>query len=63
VPVLDPSARVSGTIGLQADSLASGDMTLTIPAGALSDDTTITLTRFTTLLQPLAGTVLGGCEA
>lgn len=61
--VLDASARVSGTIGPAGGSLASGDMTLTIPAGALSDDTTITLTPLVDLAgTPLAGTLIGGAK-
>ena len=62
-PVLDTPRRVSATIGRAGGTLASGGLTLTIPAGALSEDTTIALTPLTDLADsPLAGTIIGGAK-
>ena len=62
-PVLDTPRRVSATVGRSGGSLASGGLTLTIPAGALSEDTTIALTPIRDLADsPLAGRMIGGAK-
>jgi hypothetical protein len=62
-PVLDQPRRVSATIGRAGGTLGSGGLTLTIPAGALSEDTTIALTPLLDLADsPLEGTIIGAAK-
>jgi hypothetical protein len=62
-PVLDAPRRVSAIVGRAGGTLGSGGLTLAIPAGALSEDTTIALTPLLDLADsPLAGTVVGGAK-
>jgi hypothetical protein len=62
-PVLDTPRRVSATIGRGGGTVASGGLTLTIPAGALSVNTAITLTPMIDLADsPLAGTIVKGAK-
>ena len=61
--VVDEARSVSGSIGRSGGSLATGGLTLTIPAGALSEDTTITVTPLLDLAgSPLAGSIVGGAK-
>ena len=55
-PVLEQAEAVSATIGRSGGSLAAGGLTLTVPAGALSEDHSITMTPLTDLADsPLEG--------
>jgi hypothetical protein len=61
--VVDPARAVSATIGRAGGSIAAGNLSLMIPAGALSADTTIRLTPLLDLHDsPLALSVVGGAK-
>ena len=62
-PVLDPPATTSATIGRAGGSVSAGAVTLTVPPGALSEDTRITMTPITDLSgSPLEGTLIAGAR-
>jgi len=59
--VLDPPGAASGVIGRAGGAITAGNVTLTVPAGALSEDVPITVTPILDLADsPLQGLLIGG---
>lgn len=62
-PVLAPSGAATARIGRAGGVLTAGGLTLTVPAGALSEDVAVTMTPLADLADsPVAGTVIGGAR-
>lgn len=62
-PLLEAAGAVTATIGRLGGSLASGDLRLDIPAGALSEDVQITMTPLRGVSgTPFDQTFLGGAQ-
>ena len=61
--LLDDARRVSATIGREGGTLGAGRVSLNIPAGALSEDTSIAMTPLLDLADsPLSGSLIGGVK-